>query len=535
MTKYTQSLPDDIALLQQLLLKQQALLESKDSQLEAKDSQISELNQSYQTLLEQFRLAQHHRFGRSSEASKYQGELFNEAEDLADVEDDASDIGTTPESEAVPLKTKEKPKRKSLPKHLPRKRVVHDIDEAEKQCDCCGHQLQQMGEDVSEKLEFIPATIRVIENVRLKYSCQHCEKHGTQANIKQAAAPSSPIPKGYATPSLLSQIITSKYQYALPLYRQETMFKQHGIEISRRTMSDWMMKSGALFKPLYQLLREILLSQPVIQADETTVKVINDERTKSYIWVYCSGMDSPTSNNIAFKGMPVMRNIVLFNYQEGSRSGACPVKFLGDFKGYLQADGYAAYNQVNAELIGCWAHARRKFVEAQTAQGKIKVGKVNVAISFIQKLYAIEKTIASLSVDEKMKQRHIKSEPVLADFKAWLDKSALQVSSKSKLGEAIKYSLNQWSKLKRYTESGLLNIDNNRAERAVKPFVIGRKNWLFNINHKGAETSAMLYSIIETAKANGLIPFDYINHCLEELTKSSTELNSLLPWNVKLG
>ena len=535
MTKSIQTLLDDNTLLQQLLLKQQVLLESKNSELEAKDNKILELNQSYQILLEQFRLAQHHRFGRSSEVSQNQGELFNEAEVLADVEDDVLDTDTTPESEATPPKTKEKPKRKPLPKHLPRTRVVHDIDEDKKQCDCCGQQLEQMGEDISEKLEFIPATIRVIEHARLKYSCQNCEKHGTQANIKQAAVPSSPIPKGYATPSLLSQIITSKYQYALPLYRQETIFKQHGIEISRRTMSDWMMKCGALFKPLYQLLREIMLSQPVIQADETTVKVINDERAKSYIWVYCSGVDSPTLNNIAFKGMPIMRNIVLFDYQNGSRSGTCPVTFLGDFQGYLQTDGYAAYQQVNAELIGCWAHARRKFIDAQTAQGKTKVGKVNIAINFIQKLYAIEKTIATLSVDEKLKQRQAKSEPILIDFKAWLDKSALQVSSKGKLGIAIKYNLNQWSKLKRYTESGLLNIDNNRAERAVKPFVIGRKNWLFNVNHKGAETSAMLYSIIETAKANGLIPFDYINHCLEELSKSPTELDRLLPWNVKLG
>lgn len=229
MTKSTQTLLDDNALLQQLLLEQQALLKSKDSEL-------FELNQSYQTLLEQFRLAQHHRFGRSSEVCELQGELFNEAETLA--EDDTLAVDTTPESETTPPKTKEKPKRKPLPKHLPRVQVFHDIDEADKECDCCGHQLQKMGEDISEKLEFIPAKVRVIENIRLKYSCQHCEKHGTQSNIKQAPVPSSPIPKGYATPSLLSQIITSKYQYALPLYRQETMFKQHGIEINRRTMSD---------------------------------------------------------------------------------------------------------------------------------------------------------------------------------------------------------------------------------------------------------------------------------------------------------
>lgn len=172
-------------------------------------------------------------------------------------EDDTLAVDTIPESETTPPQTKDK------------------------LCDCCGYQLQKMGEDISEKLEFIPAKVRVIENIRLKYSCQHCEKHGNQSNIKQAPVPSTTIPKGYATPSLLSQIITSKYQYTLPLYRQETLFKQHGIEINRRTMSDWMMKYGALFNPLYHRLRDILLSQPVIQADETTVKVINDERAKS--------------------------------------------------------------------------------------------------------------------------------------------------------------------------------------------------------------------------------------------------------------
>ena len=312
-----QTLPSDIALLQQLLLEQQALLE-------AKDCKIAELTQTYQNLLEQFRLAQHKRFGRSSEAPPDQGELFNEAEVLVDTPDDKP-IDTTPTTSD----NKKQPKRKPLPKDLPRKQVIHDISDDEKQCECCAHELERMGQDVSEKLEFIPAKVQVIEHVRLKYSCQHCEKHGTQSNIKQAPVPKSPIPKGYATPSLLSQIITSKYQYALPLYRQEIMFKQHGIDINRRTMADWMMKCGALFKPLYKRLQEILLEQPVIQADETTLKVINDERYKSYIWVYCSGTDSL----VAAKSDddPVVRNIALFDYQNGSRSGSCVSRYLQEF------------------------------------------------------------------------------------------------------------------------------------------------------------------------------------------------------------
>ena len=428
-----QTLPNDIALLQQLLLEQQALLEAKDTELEAKDGKIAKLIESYQCLLEQFRLAQKKQFGRSSETHPDQGELFNEAEALVDNpdEDNSDDSETDPSTNSG---KKRQPKRQPLPKDLPRTQKIHDIDEDEKQCECCGHQLTQMGQDISEKLEFIPAIVRVIEHVRLKYSCQHCEKQGTQSNIKQAPVPSSPIPKGYATPSLLSQIITSKYQYALPLYRQETMFKQHGIEISRRTMSDWMMKCGALFKPLYKRLHEILLSQPVLQADETTLKVINDERHKSYIWVYCSGIDAPVESKNDDE--PLLRNIVLFDYQNGSRSGRCASRYLQGFNGYLQTDGYPAYQQVNAKHVGCWAHARRKFVDAQTAQGKAKSGKVNVALSYIQKLYGVEKSIAALPVTEKQQQRQLKAKPILAEFKAWLDKSALQVSKKGKLGVA---------------------------------------------------------------------------------------------------
>ena len=404
--------------LEQQLLKRIAELEK---QVTDKDSRIAYLE-------EQFKLAQQKQFGKSTEGHPAQGDLFNEAEDIAELEREVE-----AENETVTY-TRKKAKRTALPADLPREVIVHDIEN--KSCDCCGGEMHKMGEDKSEKLEFIPAQIKVIEHVRPKYSCRACEQNETQVQIKQAPMPASPIPKGIATPSLLSQIITSKYQYALPLYRQETMFKQHGIEISRQTMSDWIIKCASLFKPLYDKLHQILLEQHVIQADETTVNVVSDDKTKSYMWLYCTGTDTPVANN-------PFKNIV------------------------------------------------------------------------------------------KQAIRKKESEPLLNQYKAWLEKSLLNTLPKSKLGEALNYSLNQWDKLVQYVEDGHLSIDNNRAERAIKPFVIGRKNWLFSQTANGANASAMLYSIVETAKANGLIPYDYISYCLTQICKPGCQIDDLLPWNIK--
>lgn len=485
--------------------------------VETLQSMVLALQDKNQYLLEQFRLAQHKQFGKSSEAHVGQGELFNEAELIIDelpVEDKKNTQKNT-----------NQPKRQTLPKDLARETVVVDLTDEEKVCDCCGHDLHQMGEKKSEKLKFIPAEVKVIETIRPQYSCRHCEKTDTQVKIKIAPIPSSPIPKSIATPSLLSQIITSKYQYSLPLYRQETMFKQHGIELNRKTMSEWMIKTSTLFKPVVELLQQHLLKQPVVQADETTLKVIREDKNKCYMWVYCSGTDSPCDNDI--------KNIVLYDYQ-ASRAGSCAVNYLEGFDGYLQADGYAGYEQVDAALIGCMAHARRKFVEAQTAEPKNKSGRANLAIRKIAKLYRIEKEVKDLSADEKKSIRQEKSLPILKEFKKWLDKSIQQVLPKSAIGKAIQYSLNQWDKLIGYIKSGDINIDNNRAERAVKPFVIGRKNWMFCNTASGANASAILYSLIETAKANGLTPFNYLTFLLEELPKQSEDLDYLMPWNVEL-
>ena len=516
MKSLTNNLPKDIQSLH-------ALLVSERHSSQEKDREIKKLQEQNQYLLEQFRLAQHNRFGKSSEANLDQGELFNEAEQLID-EEVASEQSLDKESTS---KTQTKPKRKPLPKDLPRETVIIDIPENEKSCDCCGNDLHQMGEKKSERLQFIPAQIKVIETVRPQYSCRHCEKTDTKVQIKIAPVPTSAIPKSIATPSLLSQIITSKYQYSLPLYRQETMFKQHGIDLNRKTMSEWMIKSSTLFKPIIDYLHQQLLKQPVVQADETTLKVIHEDKSKCYMWVYCSGTDSPNENQNDIK------NIVLYDYH-ASRAGSCAVNYLKGFNGYLQADGYAGYEQVDAELIGCMAHARRKFVEAKKAEPKNKSGRATLAINKIAKLYRIEKNIKDLPEAEKYEMRQTQSLPLLKDFKKWLDKTILQVVPKSAIGKAIQYSLNQWDKLRGYTKSGDINIDNNRAERAVKPFVIGRKNWMFCNTASGANASAILYSLIETAKANGLTPFNYLMHLLEELPKKPSDLEYLMPWNVEL-
>ncbi len=499
---HARTLPDDPDALKDIILRLQSKLDFFEEQL---------------------RLSRVKQFSASTEASPGQGELFNEAEAAVDTA-----TTDTPDEACEEIRyTRKKPRRKPLPAHLPREEVVHDIPENEKVCACCQGALHKMGEERSEQLEYIPATLKVIEHVRPKYSCRTCEKEQTQVRIVIAPVPASPIPKSIATPSLLSQIITHKYQYALPLYRQESLFKQYGIDLSRKTLSSWVIKCSDLLKPLIDRLKEQLKEQPVIHADETTVKVITDDKQTSYMWLYCSGADAP--------GTGLLRNIVLYDYQP-TRAGQCAVDYLSGYRGYLQVDGYAGYEQTQATLVGCMAHARRKFVEAEKAQQKGKTGKANWAINQLQKLYHIEKQLVGKSSEERYRLRLEKAKPILEDFKAWLDKSIQQVAPKSLIGKAIQYSLNQWDKLTRYLEDGRLSIDNNRAERAIKPFVIGRKNWMFSNTSNGANASAILYSLIETAKANGIDPNKYLTRLLTEIPKRKLgdNLDDLLPWAVNV-
>jgi transposase len=481
---------------------------------------------------EKFKLVQHKQFGASSEKSPDQVDwLFNEAEVIADESPAESDavVATEVDSASVSMPTKKKTGRKPLPADLPRETRLIDIADAEKICPCCNGELHKIGEEKSEQLEYIPASLKVIETRRPKYACRACEKNNTATPIVIAPMPASPIPKSMATPSLLAHIIGNKYQLALPLYRQEIIFKQLNIDLKRNTLSNWIMRSADVLENLLQRLHMTLLTQSAIHADETPVTVLQDEKINHYMWVYCSGRDSPDPNSPA-------KNIVIYDYQP-SRASVCPKTFLGGYKGYLQVDGYAAYESTGAALAGCMAHARRKFIDAQKVQPKGKVGRADWAIAYIQKLYVIEAQLSDKTPEEKYTLRQLHAVPLLTELKAWLDKSAQQTNPKSTLGEAVAYTLRQWEKLITYTQHGQLCIDNNRAERAVKPFVIGRKNWLFSNTASGARASAILYSIIETAKANALNPVKYVEHLLTEIPKRDTgdALEDLMPWVVRLG
>lgn len=499
------SLPDDPEQLKRMLLELQQVIAKKDEELAEKDAQIHELLQAYNAKLAK-------EYAKKSEKMPGAGELFNEAEALLDEHDKA----LLASSSSV-KKEKATPKRKPLPAQLKRVEVVVDLDEGDKVCDGCQNPLHKMGENSSEALEFVPTHIKVIKTIRPKYTCRHCEREGTESAVKTAPPLPTPIPKSIATLSLLSQIITCKYQFGLPLYRQETIFSEIGIELSRQTMSSWMLRCAALLSPLYQHLKKALLAQPVIHGDETVLNVINADKSTSYMWLYCCGDDKPGQGT----------NLVLFDYHN-SRAGQCAVDFLDGYQGYMHVDGYKAYEQTQATLVACLAHIRRKFIEAKGNHKK--TGKVDVVLNLIGKLYGIELAIKDKSVQEKYRARQHKSKPIVDELHHWLIKHQDKIPPKTPLGKAINYAINQFEKFRCYLEDGRLSIDNNRTERAIKPFVIGRKNWLFSNTCKGAHASAILYSLVETAKANDLVVYDYIATCLQQLAE---HLELLLPWNIK--
>lgn len=510
------SLPNDPQQLKRMLLE---LQQRMDEKLAEKDVIITEQALQINQFIERYELAKRKQFGKSSEQLPGADETFNEAEEVLDDADKVLLRKTATEQAKV---IKRQPKREPLPKELPRKVVTVDLPVDEQVCDCCQSKLDKIGESHNEKLEFVPAHIKVIKTVRPKYACKHCEQTGTKNVIKLAPIPPTPIPKGIATASLLSQLITAKYQYSLPLYRQEKMFNDYGISLSRQTMSDWLIRCSELLTPVYNELKAHLLKQPVIHADETPLNVINEEKSTNYMWVYCCGDDKPNTDT---------RNIVLFDYQN-NRTAQCPVNFLNGYDNILQVDGYAAYEKTAAELAGCMAHARRKFMDAKVikTKSKAKTGKADVALSLIGKLYGIEGHLKTKSSDEKYQVRQAKSKPLMDKLNRWVLDNKEKVPPKSKLGEALTYWQNQAHKLETYLTDGRINIDNNRAERAVKPFVIGRKNWLFANTPRGATASAVLYSLVESAKANGLLVESYLQTCLDEMAKAPTNLEYLMPW-----
>jgi transposase len=493
-------------------------------------SLVSDLQSQIVLLKEQVDLLTQKLFGKSSEKLKDdepspQIPLFDEPEVFADVavEDEADD-----EVEVLCVKKKKK-KRASLPDTLPRVEVIHDLPEAEKFCPHDGAALKKIGEETSEQLNYIPATLEVLFHRRFTYACPCCDEH-----LVTAKKPPQPIEKSFATPSLLAHIILSKYADALPLHRQAGMFKRLGVELDTTTLANWMIRCGQLIQPLINLLYDQARAQDVLHLDETVVQVLNEAgrraEQESRMWVMTVGGLTPTASAQA---------VVLFRYSE-TRCASVASDFLGDSQAAIMTDGYAGYNAVATAQklthLGCWAHARRYFFEAQKIQPKGTRGKADQALTLIQKLYRIEAEVKEAGPTERFWQRIKHSKPILDQLRQWLDKCLEHPIKQGKFAEAVTYLHNQWPKLIRYIENGAWPIDNNRAENAIRPFVIGRKNWLFSASPKGAEASANLYSLIETAKANGLEPGAYLKELLEKLplAKSVEDIEALLPWVVKL-
>jgi transposase len=506
-------LPDDAAALKEIIVFQQEKYEERIDYLE-----------------QMVRLLQKEIFGRKSEKhilpDQEQRQLFDP------IKEPESDHRLSEDKIVIPEHTRKKRGRKPLPAELPRVDVIHDLPEEEKHCDC-GAPLSCIGQDVSETLDYVPARLRVIRHIRYKYACKSCEGIESEGpTVKIAPPPVQLLPKSIASEGLIAHLVVSKFADGLPLYRQQKIFGRLGIELSRATMANWVVKAAQQCQPLIDLLQEEIRSGPLINVDETPYQVLNEpgrrNTSKSYMWVFKGGLED--------------RPALLYQYHR-TRSGEAALQFLDDYQGYVQSDAFSGYNYLSEKKsishMGCWAHARRNFVDVIKAKKKNRSKRVqpkslaDEALEFIGRLYQIEKEakIKNLELIQIYQLRQEKAKPVLEAFKTWLGSKQQVTPPKGLLGKAINYTLNHWEKLIVYIEDGRLSPDNNAAENAIRPFVVGRKNWLFAGHPNGAEAGATFYSLVETAKANGLEPYNYLRHIFEKLPLAQTgqDYKNLLP------
>lgn len=502
-------------------------LQEKEESLKKTAAQVQEQEQTIKVLEEQIdilkdylRDAKQKRFGRSSE--KFPLPLFSFMKD-AIFNEEPKDGNAEPQAEDQEKTKEKKPrgKRKSLPENLPRRKEILDLKDNEKVCDCCGLPLHKITEEPSEQIEVIPEQIIVKQTIRVVYGCKGCKK------VKSPALPNQLIPKSLATPSLLSYIMNAKYCDHIPFYRQEEIWKRYGIDLDQSTLARWALTVGEKVGPLIELMRRDILTGDYIQADETTVKVLKGkekgQNSKGYMWVYKTGGNKPSA--------------IVYKYTD-TREGENAEDFLNGWRGYLQTDAYGGYmNMENKEIVhsGCMSHGRRKFADIVKTT-KQKDTLAHQAIIKIAGLYKIEEEIKDLTPDERKRIRDEKAVPILDQYKKWLDHYAGKVPPKSPIGQAISYSRNNWAELTRYLDDGRLEIDNNATERCIRPFALGRKNWLFMGNPKSAQAAANIYSLIETCKSHNVNSYNYLKDVCEKLADPKIDLStliSLLPYNWK--
>jgi len=504
--------PKTVEELEKIILLQQ-------QKIEKQQIEIISYKEQYIRLLEEFKLEKSRRYGASSEKNIFQSDLFDEpgAEITGELKDQLDDT-----IDVEGYQRKKHPVRKPIPKDIPREVIIHDIAEHEKVCGCGTH-LVRIGEAISEQIKYIPAKLSVVQHVRPKYACKPC-----QENVKIAPMPILLLPKSLATPELVAHTIIAKYCDHIPLYRQQNIWDRLGIDMPRSSLCGWLLKVSELCEPLVKLLRQNIISYDYVQADETTVQVLDEvgrsNKTKSYIWCYRGG------------GIKLS---IVYDYQE-TRGGCHAEEFLSGFKGYLQSDAYSGYNFANKNddiiRVGCIAHARRKFADI------IKIAKTNglahEAIKFFKALYKIEKEAreSNLSPQDRFLLREKKSTSILTSFKTWLDNHLTKTPVQSKIGEAIRYTLSNWELLNNYLKDGRIEIDNNLLENAIRPFAVGRRNWLFMGSPSGAKAGAIFYSLIETCKANNIEPYQYLCTMLHRIRECVTEedYRKLLPQFIQI-
>lgn len=505
-------LPASLDELQKIILLQQKIIDSSKAEL-------ASYKEKYARLIEEIRLAKQQRFAPSSEKNILQPDLFDEAgielpEEIKDQLEDKVEVKSHTR--------KKHPVRRPLPAYLPREVLIHDISDEEKVCGCGGN-LVRIGEEISEQLKYIPAKLSVIQHVRPKYACKPC-----QENVKIAPMPLLLLPKSIATPELVAHTIISKYCDHIPLYRQESIWERMEIDMPRSSLCGWILKVAELCEPLVKLLQKNIIAYDYVQADETTVQVLDevgrDNRTKSYMWTYRGGGNQSS---------------IVYDYQE-TRGGYHAQQFLAGFKGYLQSDAYSGYNWAhdieNIIPVGCHAHARRPF--AELVKLTKDTGLASEAIKFYRKLYAVEKNARenNLSAEARYQLRQEKAKPVLDAFKMWLNHHLTKTSEQGKIGKAIRYCLGHWMELNNYLKDGRVEIDNNLIENAIRPFALGRKNWLFMGSPSGAKAGAIFYSLIETCKANSIEPYKYLCVMLNRIRECVTEddYRKLLPQFIQI-
>ncbi len=495
------NLPNDVAALRQMVI---GLL----SELDAKDRRLQQVQHWLEQLLRW-------RYGQKRERVD-ENQLFLFAAELVHSGHEAPPAPQ--QQEATPTATTAKPKghgRQALPKSLERRRVVYDLTEQQRHCPQCQGELKHIGEEISERLEYVPASLQVIEQACQKYACvKGC-------TVVTAEKPMAPIDKGLPGPGLLAQVAVSKYGDHLPLHRQEEIFSRQGVELSRQTMCDWMRQSAELVTPVYELMKQQVLSSKAVQTDDTPVPVLDPElpRTRTgRIWTYVGNTKQPYT---------------VYDYTP-TRSRDGPDAFLKKFRGYLQADAYSGYDQLyetpgrGIVEVACWAHARRKFYEAQTSD----VMRSMVMLAYVRLLYDVEREAReqNLSGEPRRLLREAKSLPLLEDIRAYLEREYPKVLPKSPEGQAIAYTLSNWKALVRYCEDGDLEIDNNGAERSLRGVAVGRKNWMFFGSDHGGRTAAVLSSLIATCKRLGIDPFAYLRDLFERISAhSKNRLDELLP------